>query len=239
MRIAIGLLSVFYFAVTSYAQTLSNEGIAGHLDKQHRGPVLTISASASNGAGKILADAHVPYEELNKFPIRFDFYINGELKSSQLRTPELNRAIGIDVPSSMATIPFNYQVVATLLTPNRVYPTVIQGAVFENSLGGVFTCTVNATVNDTQKTYTKREVTIGQTSSTSFDLSFVAETAEGDDFEVSGAVLTGDGSTLSGNLVTTADGTSSTRAVSGTYTKENDTLSNLSVSAEGLEITCE
>lgn len=239
MKILTVLFSGFLFASTSFAQTLTNEGIAGHLDKQRRGPVLTVNATSSDGAGKILADAYVPYEELNKYPIRFEFYINGELKSSQLRSPELKRAVGLDVPSTMATIPFNYQVVATLLTPNRVYPTVIQGAVYENTLGGIIPCEVTATVDGSTKTFTNDSVSIAQTSGNTFDLSFVAQSTTDGEYEVSGTLTTGAESTISGDLLTNFDDIDSTKSVTGTYEQSDGNVSSLTLTAEGLSISCE
>lgn len=239
MKMLAVIISGFLFASSSFAQTLTNEGIAGHLDKQRRGPVLTVNATSSDGAGKILADAYIPYEELNKYPIRFEFYINGELKSSQLRSPELKRAVGLDVPTTMATLPFNYQVVATLLTPNRVYPTVIQGAVYENTLGGVIPCEVTATVNGSTKTFTNDSVTIAQTSANTFDLSFVAQSDTDGDYEISGTLTTGAESTVSGDLLTNFDDIDSTKSVTGTYEQADGNVSSLILSTEGLDISCE
>lgn len=239
MKALMVIFSVLLLSTSSFSQTLTNEGIAGHLDKQRRGPVLTVTASSTDGTGKILADAYVPYEELNKYPIRFEFYINGELRSSQLRSPELKRPVGLDVPASMAPIPFNYQVVATLLTPNRVYPTVIQGAVFENTLGGIIPCEITATVNGASKTFTNNAVTIAQNSGNTFDLSFEAESAEGEDYEVSGTLTTGTDSTVSGDLITNFDDISSTKTVTGSYEQSNGNVSSLTLVGDNLDISCE
>lgn len=218
---------------------LVQEGILDHMDKERRGPVLTVGAKRIGDSGQILADAYIPYKELNRFPIRFEFYVNGELYSSQLRSPELNRAVGITVPREKASIPFNYQVVATLLTPNRVYTTVIQGAVFESDLSSKASCDISidsADLEEEAREYRAESVDLKQSSSSSIDLSFTASSEESS-IEISG-VLSVNGNSISGTLTTTESGETVSRAVSGTFQKDQDNISNLRVSGENFQLTC-
>lgn len=218
---------------------LVQEGILDHLDKERRGPVLTVSAKRIGDAGQILADAYIPYEDLNKFPIKFDFYVNGELFSSQLRTPELNRAIGVTVPRERAALPFNYQVIATLLTPNRVYPTVIQGAVFETDLTAKVSCSITIESPDLEEEnmeYDATGVDLTQSSSSSVSLNFTANSEEGS-VDLAGS-LSIEGTSLSGNLTTTQNGETVSRTVTGSLSRDGDKISSLNVSSENFELDC-
>ena len=138
-------LALSMLSVVAEAQTLSNEGIEGFVDAKHRGPVLTVGpsyfASGSNEArsaggayGLLLVDASVPNTDYKEYPIRFEFYVNRQLVSTQLRSEALPGPIGLSIPTSMATVPFNYSVVATVLYPNRSFSTVINGAITTGEL---------------------------------------------------------------------------------------------------------
>ncbi|GEM_PF-5665402 len=234
------LLTVLLLSAPAFSEEkLVQEGILDHMDKDRRGPVLTVTASRVGDSGQILADAYIPYEELNRFPIRFEFYVNGELYSSQLRSPELNRAVGITVPRERASLPFNYQVIATLLTPNRVYPTVIQGAVFETDLTAKAACTVSiesADLEEEATEYRAPSADLIQSSSSSMNVSFTA-TSDDSSLEVSG-VLSVSGNSVSGSLSTTQNEETVSRSVAGTFEKDGDTISSLSVSAENFDLNC-
>jgi len=125
------------------AQVQSYEGIEGFVDYKNRGPVLTINteyfgastseAKSWGGAfSRILADAYIPNGDYQEYPIRFDFFINRELVSSQLRSPAQPGAIGLILPVKTTAPPFTYSVIATLLYPNRSFSTVINGTFTEN-----------------------------------------------------------------------------------------------------------
>ena len=77
------------------AETNTVEGVSGDIDKKHRGPSLSVNAYAEGSGAKILADAYVPNTEFTSYLIRFDFYINRRLFSSQIRSKELSGAIGV------------------------------------------------------------------------------------------------------------------------------------------------
>jgi len=121
---------------------LRAEGIAGDIDKHHRAPILSVSTETTADGARILVDTSVPDPVYAKYPVRVDFFVNRKLFSSQIRSPELPGALGVDVPSALAALPFNYSVVATLVQPNRTFTTVINGAAFANTLGKVYDCTL-------------------------------------------------------------------------------------------------
>ncbi len=114
---------------TPESLTLTTEGISGEADKGRRSPVLSASTSVGTGNVKILVDAYVPSPQYQKFPIKFEIFVNRKLIVTQIRSTELPGPIGIDVGSNIATPPFNYSIVATLLHPNRQYTTVLNAAV--------------------------------------------------------------------------------------------------------------
>lgn len=122
----------------AHAQNQSYEGIEGFVDYKHRGPVLTINAfyfgpstseaKSSGGAfSRILADSYVPNEDYAEYPIKFEFYINRQLVSTQLRSTAQPGPIALTLPAGEASPPFSYSVIATLLYPNRSFSTVING----------------------------------------------------------------------------------------------------------------
>ena len=126
------------------AQNQSFEGIEGFVDYKHRGPVLTINAfyfaastseakSAGGAFSRILADAYIPNEDYAEYPIKFEFYINRQLVSTQLRSPAQPGPIGLTLPAGQTAPPFSYSVIATLLYPNRSFSTVINGTLNESN----------------------------------------------------------------------------------------------------------
>ena len=131
-------------ALPATAQNQSFEGIEGFVDYKHRGPVLTINAfyfaastseakSAGGAFSRILADAYVPNGDYAEYPIKFEFYINRQLVSTQLRSQAQPGPIGLTLPSGETAPPFSYSVIATLLYPNRSFSTAINGTLNESN----------------------------------------------------------------------------------------------------------
>ena len=57
------LLILIILSVSVLAEEkLVQEGILDHMDKDRRGPVLTVSAGRVGDSGQILADAYIPYK---------------------------------------------------------------------------------------------------------------------------------------------------------------------------------
>lgn len=218
------------------------------MDKKERDPLLTVGAeyvkaSSDKAAyGRILVDATILNTEFTGYPIRFDFFVNRKLIESQVRSKQLPGPIGIEVPSTVASVPFNYTVVATLLHPNRSFTSVIEGAVFTSTLAGT-TYSCELTLPTTDAPYTA-SVSLGQVADNEITLSFTSETLL-DSSETAPKVtvtanLTVSGDTATGNVVTDLeDGETTSNSVTGTATHNGDALSGFSVSAEdGTALDC-
>jgi hypothetical protein len=226
---------------------LTSEGISGDVDKKRRGPVVTVGTqyfAAGNGAeahARILVDAYIPNEDYQKYPIRVEFYVNRNLFTSQIRSTELPGPLGIDVPASKATVPFNYSIVATLLHPNREFTTVIHGAVFENNLNSTTGKSCSLTVTSVQtgdgnsneaKTYVAKDVQIGQLGNNTVSVEF--DSSELDDGSGAATIsaassLTINGDKATGTVTTTVDGRSQSVAVEGTATVGDSGVETFSV----------
>lgn len=236
----------------AHAQQVSYEGIEGFVDKDHRGPVLTISTqyydaatSEAKQAGgaftRILADAYIPNSDYEEYPIKFDFYINRQLRSTQLRSLSLPGAIGFDVPVSMAAPTFNYAVIATLIYPNRSFSTVIDGEVTDSNTpvnptptaGGLASCTMTLTsLSGTTTTYTAAEIEGGTVANNETTISFTAVGQSTGSTVPTSLALTIDGSSASGELTTTVSGSEGTTEVAGTITVSGDAVESLSVQSD-------
>ena len=241
------------------AQNQSYEGIEGFVDYKHRGPVLTInpfyfnaSTSEAKSAGgpfsRILADAYIPNTDYEEYPIRFDFFINRELVSSQLRSPAQPGAIALTLPASEIAPPFTYSVIATLLYPNRSFSTVINGTLTPNNPTPVptgtpspsslskCTLTLTNTGGSTTTNYEATTITGGEVSDNSTTISFTA--TEVTTNSTSSTVPTSlaldiSGDTGSGDLSTTVSGKTTTTAVDGPVSVSNNAVASLSLESDG------
>ena len=132
----LSLLLFFADANQAFAQKVTNTvaGIAGEDPEQGRSPALTVSTEKFDGFVQILADSFQRNSEYTQYPTRFEFYVNGRLISTQIRTEELPRGIGVDVTEETAPLPFNYSVLAQVITPQgELYSTILNGAVFPDT----------------------------------------------------------------------------------------------------------
>jgi len=234
---------------SSNAAVIESEGISGDIDKKRRGPAVSVRTEyvpASNGSAesmKILADAYIPSPDYQKYPIKFEWYINRTLFTTQWRSEGLPGPIGIDVPASVATIPFNYTLVATLLHPNREFTTVIEGAAFATNVGTTFSCSLAkpGTEPDVSLIYVDSKASVTQTGNNSLTLSFSSSTlddgTEADAVTANASISVSD-QTSSGELTVNSD---SAVAVSGTATSSNGSITAFSVQSEdqSLDLTCE
>jgi len=216
-------LALSCFAPACLAQEVTNRtvGVSGDMDYRDRSPDLGVTVVPHSDRVQILADAHVPNEKYAKYPLQFDFYVNRRLFSSQMRTTELPGAVGIDVSPDVATTPFNYTVIARVITPNgRYFTTVLQGAVFASNLLTTLDCTVLLGGIDGVE-YVSNSVSTTQRSNEGFALTFRANPIndEGGSLEVDTSLaLTGDGM-VAGMIATAPTANSSallSRNVSGT-----------------------
>ena len=236
--------SLISHASLAFAQgaALSIEGISGDVDKHHRAPFLSVRTLLVDTGVKILADGESPNQDYKKYPVRFDFFVNRRLFSSQLRSPELPGAVGVDIGSDIATTPFNYTVVATVLHPNRSFTSVIQGAVYGTQLGATLKCTLTSGADgDAPVAYAAEDVNIAQTGNNTISLSFKgSEDADGKTSDVS-ASLTIDGETATGSVNYTEAGNSKAMIMSGSATMSSNALSAFSLSSvdSSVELVCE
>ncbi len=259
MKYSLGLAAVLCTLATalpaSSAQAdekLTSEGIGGYMDSKHRNPVLAISIAQPTDPArvKITADASVPNEELNEYPIRFDFFVNGRLFSSQIRSRALPTPVGVDIGRDIATLPFNYSVVATVIHPNRQYTSMIEGAVFEQNLVSTFDCTATLTkaaqtedAEDTVEEFVGNDIQTAQSASKTITFNFQGkEAASGDslDFQVTLQINTDD-STASGSLSYTRDGETTSADVSGdVQLDDSGQLSSFTLSNDDstVELSC-
>jgi len=238
VRIVAGAL-IALFAVQAQAQ-LSSQGIAGYQDKYQRNPNLTVSTKVGGSTTQILADTAILDPEYAQFPVRVDFYVNRKLYSSQYRSPGLPGNLGVEVPTSVAPLPFNYAVIATLLHPNRQFTTIIEGAVFASTLSGVLDCTftTDATL-DSAIDYSASSVSITQSGSNIINLKFTADSGDGKaNLDLAVTVTSGKASATGTSEIS---GTTSSLTLSGTSTSANGALEDLQLksSDSNTELSCQ
>ena len=114
------------------------EGINNSIDKKRRNPVITVKTSyvTDTSTAKIIVDSYIPNTDFEKYPVKFEYFINKKLFTSQIRNVSTTGDLGIDVGPDIAPVPFAYSIVATLLHPNRQYITVAEGTVSETNSTG-------------------------------------------------------------------------------------------------------
>lgn len=235
------------------AQQASYEGIEGFVDKKHRNPVLTINpqyfdastseAKAAGGAfGRILADAYIPASEYQEYPIRFDFFINRVLVSSQLRSLAQPGAIALTIPHSMAKPPYSYTVIATLVYPNRSFSTQMYGEITGDAATptpapeGLSSCSMTLPNSEGGSTsYSASSISGGTVINEETTITFTAVSTSATG--VGGSVpttltLSIDSETAVGELTTTVNGSNTTTDVSGTVTVSNSKVNALAVTSD-------
>lgn len=235
---------------SSAQEALTSQGVAGDIDKGNRGPELSVRTENRSGTIAILADAHVPDTSFEKYPIQFDFFINRKLFSSQYRSPTLPGAVGVDIGPDVATTPFNYTVVATVLHPNRGYTTVIEGAVFDSALATELNCTLTVETETSEEEtdeltgsiYTAENVPTNQVGNNVFEIEFTAADESGEnEISIDASVTINSGEESTGSITTT-DAEENTTTSTGTATVDttDGALNSLTIlSDDGLQtLTC-
>lgn len=162
---------------------LIKQGIGSTIDKKRRGPELSVRTESEENVVRIYASAHVPNGDYREYPLQYDFYINRRLFSTQMQSPELPGAVGVDIGTDIAVPPFNYSVVASVLHPNSRYTTVIHGTVYQQSLSATLDCTVTVESTDDTIVYSAEGVSTEQDADNSIALSFTAEEVSLDESE--------------------------------------------------------
>lgn len=197
--------------------TNTSFGVSNRDDKLGRSPVVTVTTipgSTLEEATKILIDAYERNPEYRLYPMSFDIYINRKLFSSQFRSSTLPGPIGVDVGTDVATLPFNYTVIAKVITPNgNPFTTVFEGAVFASQLSASLDCTVTFVGSETTS-YVKNNVSINQTGNDSFSVQLEGAEQVGSDSKLDANLQASvSGTSASGSLSTTVDGLESTARV--------------------------
>lgn len=217
----------------------TEEGINGEMDKKRREPTVSVETIVQTNNVKLLVDAYIAASEYQKYPIQFDFYVNRHFFTSQIRSSDLPGPIGVDIPPSLATPPFNFTVIAKTLHPNSVYTTVFNGAAFTSNVSGSLDCTLTTNAEgDESVEYVANSVSPTQSGNDSISVQFETDsTPEGHSVELTSSV-TLSGTTASGNLNITVDGgETQTVEVSGDSAKDGDDLTSLNLSSSDGSVT--
>lgn len=217
--------------------TVTSQGVSGYQDLKGRDPVLTVSAVSSGPTIKILADAYVKNGDFSQDPIEYQFFVNRRLFSTQIQAKELPGAVGVDIGADVATPPFNYSVIATLIHPNRQFKTVIHGAVYGSNLLATMDCVLqDSTSGDAGIEVSASGVQTSQPGNDTITLSF-----EGNPGKVGvAAEATNSGGALSGTISVSKSSGTNTVEASGTIKFENSQVKSLEMSSSDgkVNLTC-
>lgn len=236
--------SVVIFACRAGAETLQAKGIVGYVDSKGRSPELGVEVvRKSSETISILASAAQLHEDYEQYPMRYDFYVNRRLFSSQVQSPELPGAVGVDIGPDIATVPFNYMVVASTISPDgRPFSSVISGAVYESNLQADLVCNLSFDADtESEVVYTDGSLSTSQNTNDSFELNFSGENTVGENATAVGLVNIS-GSSASANLSVTR-GSADAQAInfSGSLSfASNSSIERLSLSSSdsSIEILC-
>lgn len=209
------------------------EGISGTVDAKRRSPVVSFSTVRAPDGVKILVDAYMPNGDYEQYPIRFDLYVNRHLLVSQIRSNELPGPIGATVPPTVATPPFNFSIVATLLHPNRQFSSVAQGAIYPVDLTGTFSCKITVADGAETRTFETSGATATQPAPNRMTLTLAKPLfGDADGKRSFSADLEVTGSTIAGTIAD-AEGTSS--SVSGSVSLDQTNSRVQSLEAAGTD----
>ena len=230
------VLSMLCLSTTALAQRVTVETQGN--DKKDRAPYLTVSwgvdASIDGSPITVLASSDVHNKDYADKPIAYEFYVNGQLFTKQIWSPELPRPIGIILGKEHVP-PFNVTVRANLLDANREFNTVAQLAIFSRQFQGTFDCTLSIDSEDgvSSSSFTANDVGVTQSSNDNFGVSFTGTAVEGSDTAtVQGNFTSASEGSISGEIVVTTGEATTTYAVTGEVAGENDTMTSFDVSSE-------
>ncbi|NLF25217.1 MAG: hypothetical protein GX589_06110 [Deltaproteobacteria bacterium] len=231
---------------------VTSRGVAGDMDSENRDPVLSVGRNATPENVKLLVDAYIENNEYKNYPIKFEFFVNRNLILAQIRSPELPGPIGIDIPPTTATMPFNYTVSACMIHPNQSFCTVINGAADGTDDKVSYNCTLTLmeatgdvdededAIGGETTDYSAEGVTLENQGVNSYAFSFTAKTEDhAKEATITGTLKVEDQNATSLITVKTSDETDPVEA-SGTAVTEDDRLSSFKVSDddETLNLSC-
>lgn len=232
----LGSLLLFSAAALAAPFIYGSEGVSGEIDIKDRNPTLSFSKEVLDGSSRILVDVSVKNKGYEKYPIKVEYFINNNLVSTQIVSKELPGSLGLTLSNSNYPIPYNYTIVASLMTPNRTFTTTTYGSVDGTELSASLGCTLTINADgDSGDTFSASSVSIQQSDESSLTLKFTA-TGDTGQKEVM-ADLSTSGHEATGTL-TLGD---TTMEVSGMITSENGNLSALEVQSSSgtTSLACE
>ena len=230
------LLAAVFTAAPAIAQRVTVETQGN--DKKDRAPYLTVSWGVDDSIDgspiTVLASSDIHNKDYSDKPIAYEFYVNGQLFTKQIWSPELPRPIGIILGKEHVP-PFSVTVRANLIDANREFNTVAQIAIFSRQFQGAFDCTLSIDSEDgvTSSSFTANEVGTSQSSNDNFGVSFTGTAVEGTETAtVQGTFTSGSEGTITGEIVVTTGEATTTYAVSGEVAGEGDAMTSFDVSSE-------
>ncbi len=213
--------------------TLVNSGIAGDMDAKDRAPILTETHSGRDPV-KFIADVEVANKDYAKYPVEVKWFINRKLFATQLRSPELPGALGVDIGIDIAEPPFTYAVIATLIHPNRQFSSSIYGAVYPEDLATTLDCTFtleNFGTAEETLAFVANSVKLKQSGNTGFSVEFEAKDTDNENSLVLVANLSKDSEiAASGSANYKINDESLIAAISGDLVFTNSSLSSVDLS---------
>ncbi|MCB0319141.1 MAG: hypothetical protein KDD56_10335, partial [Bdellovibrionales bacterium] len=232
------LLTISFLTLTNTAnaETLESIGISTteglHFDNRHRYAKLTVEENVTEGNVQLLANVFVESKDTNLYPVKLEFYINGQLFATQITTPTLPRPVGVDIGTDVASVPFNYTVVASVLHPNRTIHTVIEGVAFGTDLQSTLNCTLTLNAGtESPSVFTAENIETTQTGTDTFDLVFDAISTDAETLSVN-TTVTVTGETASAILDLNNGITSSQISVTGSAVSSDSSLSSFELQSE-------
>ncbi|MCI5064688.1 hypothetical protein MRY87_03065 [bacterium] len=250
-RITFSLLVFFVALFTSLpalAQSTADQeirtvvGVSGRDDKLARSPVVSVRVAPGDTKTTLFVDAYQRNSEYTLYPMQFELYVNRHLISTQYRSRTLPGPIGLDVGTDIATLPFNYTVIAKVIVPNgNPFTTVVEGAAFATPLAGELDCTATVSsslTGSTSEAYVENAVRISQTGNSTLRVEIAGEAITSDE-ELAGLLLAerGEDGAATGTFSGTFTGAenSTTRfseAVTGTIVTNTRGISELDLTSE-------
>lgn len=210
-------------------QPLVGEGTEGIADLKGRNPVVSVSTLVTDGNVKLLADAYTRDQKYTDYPIRFDFYVNRTLHTSQIRSKSLPGPVGIDIGPDIATLPFNYSVLATVITPNRQFSTLIQGAVFEEALPTELDCSLTILENEETELFVANAVEVSQATQDAWVFGFAANSTDNTETISLGVSIIAEDLSATGTITLERDDQSEVADVVGTIERQNGAVTSLNL----------
>ena len=231
----IAIIAIFFIG-TAQAQTKETIGIETteglHFDIRHRYAKLSVTENITDGNVQLLANVFVESDSTKLYPVKLEFFVNGQLFATQITSASLPRPVGVDIGTDIATVPFNYTVVASVLHPNRTIHSILEGVAFGSNLQSTLDCTLTLDVDsETPSEFTADDINTTQTGSNTFDLVFDAINSDAETLTVTTTVNVSEDNASA--LLDLNNGTTNSQvSVSGTAVTGEDGLNSFEMQSE-------